>query len=184
MKTYISMLRGINISGHRIIKMEALKALYVDLGYVNVQTFIQSGNVIFQHDQAFGKDLEKTITATIRQKFGFDVPVIIKDIEEMKQIIAANPFLVDPGKDSSKIYVTFLSDVPERAKFDKIGEGQNFAEDYRLNDKTIFVYCPNGYGNTKLSTNFLESKLKVAATSRNWKTTLELLRLAEESSVQ
>jgi uncharacterized protein (DUF1697 family) len=182
MRTYISMLRGINISGHRMIKMDALNALYVEIGFKNIQTYIQSGNVIFQHQNENISELEKSISEGIRQKFGFEVPVIIKALEDLRQIIETNPFLNDKTKDIAKIYLTFLSSVPDREKFNKIGEGQNFEEEYRLIDSTIFIYCPNGYGNTKLSTNFLESKLKLTATSRNWKTTLQLLKIAEEIS--
>jgi uncharacterized protein (DUF1697 family) len=164
--------------------MEALKELYLEAGYSNVQTYIQSGNVIFQHSGADAKDLERNISAAIRQKFGFDVPVIILNIEEQRQIVAANPFLHDELKDESKIYVTYLSGFPDKEKFDKIGVSGDFAEEYHLVGKAIFIFCPGGYGNTKLSTNFLESKLKLAATSRNWNTTLKLLRMAEALSGQ
>lgn len=182
MRTCISMLRGINISGHRLIKMEALKALYEELGFMHIQTYIQSGNVIFQHQSGNLRELEIRITDGIRQKFGFDVPVIILEIEELKQIIASNPFLNDLTKDISKIYITYLSVVPDKERYENIGTAQQYEEDFQLIGKTIFIYCTNGYGNTKLSNNFLESKLKVTATSRNWKTTLELLRIAETIS--
>jgi uncharacterized protein (DUF1697 family) len=184
MKTCISMLRGINISGHKIIKMDALKVLYAELGFTHVQTYIQSGNVVFMHTSADLAELEKIIVDGIRQKFGCEVPVIVKEMEELKQIVASNPFLNDNKKDISKIYLTFLYSVPDMERFSKIGEGQNFEEEYKLTGNTIYIYCPNGYGNTKLSTNFLESKLKLSATSRNWKTILELLKIAEEISAR
>ena len=174
------MLRGINISGHRMIRMDALKALYADMGFKNTVTYIQSGNVIFQSQPAIISELEKIISDGIREKFGFDVPVIIKEMEELRHIIEANPFLIEPVKEISKIYLTFLSSVPKKELYEKMSEGQNYEEEYQLIGNTIFIYCPNGYGNTKLSTNFIENKLKVTATSRNWKTTLELLRMAEK----
>jgi uncharacterized protein (DUF1697 family) len=180
MRTYISILRGINITGHRIIKMEALRALYEELGFVHAQTYIQSGNVLFQYENKDLKVLEETISKAIKLKFGFDVPVIIKDIAEFKLIIEGNPFMDDSSKDISKIYVTFLSAVPDMGKYHQISQDQEYEEEFHLVDKAIFIYCPNGYGNTKLSTNFIENKLKVTATSRNWKTTLELLRMAEK----
>ena len=182
MTTCISILRGINISGHRMIKMDALKALYTELGFSHIETYIQSGNVVFRHKSNDLKELEKIIENSIRQKFGFEVPVIIKEMEELRQVIASNPFLEDETKEISKIYVTFLSSVPDMERFNKIGAGQNFEEEYKLFGDAIYIYCPNGYGNTKLSTNFLESKLKLPATSRNWKTPLELLKIAEEIS--
>ncbi len=182
MKTCISMLRGINVSGHRMIKMDALKALYAELGFTHIQTYIQSGNVVFRHNPVDLSELEKFIAEGIREKFGFEVPVIVREMEDLKNIIAANPFLGDSKKDISKIYLTFLSAKPDMERFKKMEEGQNFEEEYKLTGNTIYIYCSNGYGNTKLSTNFMESKLKLSATSRNWNTTLELLKIAEEIS--
>ena len=179
LKTYISLLRGINISGHKLIRMDDLKVLCAELGFSNIQTYIQSGNVVFQYEKVELKVLEKAMTEIIRQKYGFDVPVVVKEHEALKQIVASNPFLSDTSKDVSKIYITFLSEPPDQQRYDQMGEGQHFEEDYRLYGDAMYIYCPNGYGNTKLSTNFLESKLKLAATSRNWKTTSQLLKMAD-----
>jgi len=182
MKTYISILRGINITGYRIIKMEALRAMYAEMGFVGVQSYIQSGNVIFQSNATTTTELESRITGKIRERFGFEVPVIVLEPGELREIIASSPFHGDPSKDLSKIYLTFLSTIPESARYDTIGERLQLEERCHLIGKTIFHYCPAGYGTTKLSTNFLESRLKVTATSRNWKTTLNLLQMAEQIS--
>jgi uncharacterized protein (DUF1697 family) len=180
MGTYISILRGINITGHRIIKMEALRAMYLEMGFGGVQSYIQSGNVIFRCNAAPPAELASRLTNKIKERFGFDVPVIVLETGELREIIASNPFLADSSKDLAKIYLTFLSALPDPARYDAIGEGLQLEESWHLTGKTIYIYCPGGYGTTKLSTNFLESKLKVTATSRNWNTTLRLLQLAEK----
>lgn len=180
MTTYISILRGINVSGHRLIKMDVLRHLYADLGFTNVQTYIQSGNVVFQNKETRLQDLEKKIAKKIFEQFGFEVPVLVKEIDELKKIIKNNPFIGDKTKDTSYLHLTFISAQPEKTNFDKIKEVQYQPEEFELLDKTIYLYCPNGYGNSKLTNSFFESKLKVVATTRNWKTTNELLNIAKK----
>jgi len=180
MTTFISILRGINVSGHRMIKMDALRQLYTEMGFSNVQTYIQSGNVVFQYKKVKLLELEKNIAKKISEKSGFDVPVIVKEYEELKLIIKNNPFLKDKTKDTSHLHVTFLSAKPDKANFEKIKEGQYQADEFHLVDKSIYLYCPNGYGNSKLTNSFFESKLKVTATTRNWRTTNELIKIAEK----
>ena len=180
MTTYISILRGINVSGHRMIKMEALRQLFTDLGFQNIQTYIQSGNIVFQDKKADQQKLEKKIAKAITEKFTFDVPVIVKEVDELKQIIADNPFLTDKTKDIAHLHVTFLADNPNQENFNKIKDGQYQADEFYLIDKVIYLYCPNSYSNSKLTNGFLESKLKITATTRNWKTTNELINIAEK----
>ena len=107
MTTYISILRGINVSGHRMIKMDVLGQLFTDLGFQNIQTYIQSGNIVFQIKKLDQQKLEKKIAKAIAEKFAFDVPVIVKEFDELKKIILDNPFLTDKTKDISHFHVTF-----------------------------------------------------------------------------
>jgi len=179
MTTYISILRGINVSGHKMIKMDALRKMYEGLGFKNVQTYIQSGNVIFQDKIIDTKKLEKKIAKKITDQFSFEVPIMVKEIDELKTIVKNNPFGNDVSKDISYIHVTFLSAIPDKANVDKIKEGKYGVDEFVWIDNAIYLYCPNGYGITKLNNNFIESKLKVMATTRNWKTTKELLSMAE-----
>jgi uncharacterized protein (DUF1697 family) len=181
MTTYISILRGINVSGHRIIKMEALRQLFAELGFSAIQTYIQSGNVVFQYRKTIQKKLEILISNAISDKFGFDVPVIVRELNELKQIVKSNPFISDKTKDTSFMHVTFLSDEPGKEKIVKLGEGDYKGDEFRYNNKTIYLYCPGTYGDSKLTNSYLENKLKVNATTRNWKTTNELLIIAEKT---
>src|SRR5690349_19631018 len=120
MTTYIAILRGINVGGNRMIKMDALKQLFAELGFKNIQTYIQSGNIVFQGKETDSRKLETKISAAITGKFTFDVPVIVIEYDDFRQIISDNPFLSDKKKDTAYLHVTFLSGEPERENCEKI----------------------------------------------------------------
>lgn len=178
METYISILRGVNVGGQAQIKMEALKKSYEKIQFGNVTTYIQSGNVIFDTAEGDVRTIENKISSQIEADFGIQVPVIVLTSESLKIIIEENPFTKDPGKDIAFLHVTFLAEIPKEYEKTSIEEKKQGDEEIRFSEKAIYLYCPHGYGRTKLNNNFLERKLKVGATTRNWKTTLELLRLA------
>jgi uncharacterized protein (DUF1697 family) len=180
MTTYISILRGINVGGNRTIKMDALRQLMGELGCSNVKTYIQSGNVVFQSELTEEAVLEQKISEAITTKFGFDVPVMVINATEWSEILAKNPFLQDKSKDAAFIHLTFLAAVPTAENTAKIQAGQFQDDDFCILDRVVYLYCPNGYSNSKLSNNFLENKLKTTATTRNWKTCKELLSIATQ----
>jgi uncharacterized protein (DUF1697 family) len=180
MQTYISILRAINV-GHRKILMTDLKALYEELKLKEVITYIQSGNVIFKTDKKIAdQSLAKKIEQAITKKYHFDVPVIIRTVDEMKKTITANPFLKQRGINLEKMHVTFLAENPEPANVKNIENLDYTPDKFIIMGKEIYLYCPNGYGITKLSNGFFENKLKVTATTRNWKTVNTLATLAIE----
>jgi uncharacterized protein (DUF1697 family) len=113
MQTYISILRGINVSGQKKINMKELKAMYESLSYQNVITYIQSGNVVFRSEKADEKVLAKTIEDAINAKFGFDVPVLVLTEKELRATIKNNPFLKEQDILIEKLHVTFLQQKPE-----------------------------------------------------------------------
>lgn len=180
MATYISILRGINVGGHNQIKMEALRQMYVNLGFTAVQTYIQSGNVIFRTESTDNPTLEKIISAKILETFEFKVPVLILTIEELREALAHNPFTTVDLKDPATVYLTFLSALPDKSLLNKIIPENFLPDEFRHSGKVIYNYCPNGYGNTKLNNTFFENKLKLTATSRNLRTSKELLTIAEK----
>ena len=179
MLTYISMLRGINVSGHKMIKMEALRNLYTQLNFKNVQTYIQSGNVIFQSQETKPTDLQQKIAHKILEEFGFEVPVMVKQQLDFENVIHQNPF---PNEDLSKVHVTFLSEVPHPENCLKITSVNYTPDKFIVLGNTVYLFCPEGYGKTKLNNTFFESKLKVIATTRNWKTINELFNIADKIS--
>jgi len=178
MTTYISLLRGINVSGQKLIKMDDLKAMYRQLNFQNIETYLQSGNVIFWDEKYDPSDLATTISSKIQKQFGFEVPVIVLNVDDLKAIIEANPFKDDLKMDQQFLHVTFLAADPKKIDFETITAKRSSGEEIVMIKKAVYLYCPNGYGRTKLTNNFLETKLRVGATTRNWKTVNELLKIA------
>lgn len=178
MHKYISILRGINVAGKNKILMNDLKTLYELQGFQNVITYIQSGNVIFQiENQADTKLLAAKIEKAIAQKYDLHVPTLILTAEELNATIQKNPFLGQNNIDFTKLHLTFLAEQPNSLLIEKM-KALDFSPDrFEIIDKYVFLYCPIDYGKTKLSNNFFESKLKVTATTRNWKTVCQLAEM-------
>jgi len=176
---YISILRGINVSGRKKIKMAELKELYESLGFINVITYIQSGNVIFESDEENSEKIKSKIEEAIIRTYDFHVPIIIRTIKDFSELIRCNPFSpVDLEKDGSRILVTFLTDSISGDHRELLMKFKSASESFEIMEKHICLHCPDGYGKTKLSNAFLEKKLNVTATTRNWKTVLKLYELS------
>ena len=159
-------------------KWKPLRKMYESLDFEHVQTYLQSGNVIFSSKKTDLRKLASEIVSQIENDFGFDVPVIVLKAERLQHIIANNPFA--DHKDSTHLHVTFLMDEPKQFDQQIVGDKKSSNEEFHFSKDVIYLYCPNGYGQTKLTNNFFESKLKTTATTRNWKTTNELLKLATQ----
>ncbi len=177
METYIALLRGINVSGQKLIKMADLKIHLEELKFRHVRTYIQSGNILFENKTTGHKQLAEKIAQKIKEKYGFEVPVILLNFSELKNIFDNNPFLNNPKKDIEKIYATILSDEPAKEHLEKLSSFDYSPEEYIQQEKIIYFYSPNGYGNAKMNNNFFENILKVKATTRNWKTICKLVEL-------
>ena len=179
MKTYIAILRGINVSGQKKIKMADLKSLMEELNFGNVRTYIQSGNVVFECDECPAKELEKSIEEKIAGHYGFQVPTMVKTPDELEYVLHHNPFFNDPDKDPKRFYVTFLDEVPAPELVEKLKGIDYHPEAYVLDGKNIYFFSPAAYGRAKMNNNFFENKLKVAATTRNWNTVMKLVEMAK-----
>lgn len=178
MKTYIALLRGINVSGQKIIKMETLRKVLSEAGFENIRTYIQSGNIIFESKSSDIQKLEKQITDTIETHFGFVVPIIIITPEELKTVIEKNPYAKKNLEDATQPYVSFLSEIPKKEHLDTF-KTIDFKGDQFVNiDKTLYLWYDHSAGNSKLSNAIIENKLKLHSTARNWKTVLKLYELA------
>jgi len=176
---YISLLRGINVSGQKKIKMVELKSLYESMGFENVVTYIQSGNVIFTSQDKDKLKLANLISGEIRKLFGFDVSVFIRTKNEWEQLIKNNPFLVRQNLDRKRMYVTLFSQILPKIETEILDRAKFDSEEYAVGEKEIYFYCPEGYGRTKLSNNFMESKLRITATTRNWNTVTKLADMTD-----
>jgi len=180
MSTYISMLRGINVGGHNQIKMTALRELFEALGFEQVRTYIQSGNVVFKAGKSSALQVSRKVEERIAKAFGFRVSVVTRTSAEMGSVIENNPFLKTKGIDPTRLHVTFLSEAPEPAALSKLEALAAAPDQFRGSGREIYLHCPNGYGNTKLSNNTLEQVLAVSATTRNWNTVNKLYEVSLE----
>jgi uncharacterized protein (DUF1697 family) len=176
---YISLLRGINVSGQKKIKMADLKALYESLGLKEVSTYIQSGNVIFSAGAKKEAVLKRMLESAIEKHYRFKVPVIIITNHQLAAILNANPFATtDLEKDGTKMLISFLSDEPSQDKMQSLIEYVKAPERLIVDGKQVYLHCPGGYGKSKLNNTFLEKKLGVEATTRNLKSVIKLRELS------
>jgi uncharacterized protein (DUF1697 family) len=174
MKSYLCLLRGINVSGKNIIKMAELSELMRQEGLQAVKTYIQSGNIVFKSEIAKADILEEKISSAIKLKFGYEVPALVVDYQSFSTIVALNPFVGE--LDIKNLHVTILKETPKPELLNTIPN--TIGDDsFQIIGCAIYLNCPNGYGNTKLTNTFFEKKLKQKATTRNWKTCLELLKM-------
>jgi uncharacterized protein (DUF1697 family) len=179
MTSFVSLLRGINVSGHNMIKMAELKALYEWLSFGNVTSYIQSGNVVFQTDKDNPGSLETLIERSIEKRFGFPVAVIIRRPAELAKLIKSSPFRTLDNVDESRLHVTFLKTEPAPALVKSLQPTAAKSNDqFKIVGSEVYLYCPNGYGKTLLSNTFFQKHLKLLATTRNWKTVNTLYAMA------
>lgn len=175
MPTYISILRGINVSGKKKILMADLRALYENIGFTDVKSYIQSGNLAFgTNKEESNQALEEKIAGAIAENYPFEVPILVRRKEEIEATLANNPFAKEADIDIKKLHVTFLAQMPAQDRLDLLAEVNYPPDRFEINGQDIFIHCPNRYGETKLSNTFFERKLKVSATTRNWKTVNKL----------
>jgi len=180
MHTYIALLRGINVSGQKKILMADLKKLFEEMGFRDIKTYIQSGNVIFESKEKHSETaLAAQIARAVKNKYGFEVPVLVKDLAAWKQAIVQNPFLKEKNINPEKLHITFLAEQPAAENIEKIKKTPFPPDRFEWKGKEIYLHCPDRYGETKFSNKFFENKLKVQATTRNWKTVNKLLEMAE-----
>lgn len=180
MITYIALLRGINVSGKKLINMNALRQVCAGCGFEEVQTYIQSGNIVFRSREENHKTLEKLLTQAIQQHFGYDVPVIIFSLAQLEQWVLENPFAKDATKNPDFFHIQIMSEKPADDLLQQIDRTAFLPDTFEINGCCIYLYIPGGYGNTKLNTNFFEKKLKVSGSTRNWKTVKVLVEMGKE----
>lgn len=183
METYLSLLRGINVSGQKKIPMADLIDIYLDLGLLNPRHYIQSGNIIFHSIITDKKALESLISEGIESNFSFYIPVQIWKKTELENIYLNNPFF-DINKTNIKfLHLTLLSETPDHHLVKKILTHDFSPDKFQISDRAIYLFCQEGYGRTKLTNIFFESKLIIQATTRNWKTVGKLVEMLAESEL-
>jgi uncharacterized protein (DUF1697 family) len=170
----------VNVGGNNKLPMKALAAACEALGCTSVQTYIQSGNIVFKTSGTAVAAFPRVLKAQIKKEFGFETTVILRTAAEMRAITENNPYL-KPGTDTRFLHVTFLADEPNLTDVVKLNPVCEKDEAFSLRGKEIFLYLPNGMGRSKMASYAFDKVLRTIASTRNWQTVTKLLALAEGS---
>jgi uncharacterized protein (DUF1697 family) len=176
--TYVAFLRGINVSGKRKVPMAELRAMCERLNLQDVKTYIQSGNIVFKSSIGQTNDVSILLHNEIQKHFDFDVPVIVKTVNDLSQIIEKNPFDSQEDISANKIYFVLLNSLPANELLENLSKETFENEAYAVVDNCVYLKCSIGYGNAKLNNNLIERKLKIMATTRNYRTMNKLLEFS------
>lgn len=177
MTRYIAFLRGINVSGQKLIKMNDLKKSLETLPYYNVKTYIQSGNIVFDRDPISRQNIKSEIENSIEKHHGFRTEAFIVTPEHLSQILIDNPFKSNKDFEYQKCYFTFTLEEPGTKEISILDEMGSDTEKIMISSPLIYLYFENGYGRAKLNNNFIERKLRVPCTTRNYNTLNKTLGL-------
>lgn len=173
----IALLRGINVGGKNRLPMKELAALFVEAGCEDVRTYIQSGNVVFRTGSAVGEEIASIISASILERYGYQVPLITRTAGELQEIMEANPF-VEAGAEADKLHVMFLAELPESAGVESLDPERSPGDEFAVVGREIYLHFPNGVARSKLTNSYFDSRLSTTSTTRNWRTVRKLLELA------
>jgi uncharacterized protein (DUF1697 family) len=175
-KSYVALLRAVNVSGQNKVPMAELRAHLTSAGYQDVTTYVQSGNVVLNAAATPEPKLVGALEREIRRSFGLTVTVLVRTKDQLYEVRSANPFL-KRGTAPGSLYVTFLATKPTAAQVKELATKTVGSDKAIVAGREIFLYCPDGYGRTKLNNAFFERQLGLKATTRNWKTVTKLLEL-------
>jgi uncharacterized protein (DUF1697 family) len=173
----VALLRGINVGGKNLLPMKDLVRLFADAGCADVRTYIQSGNVLFQASPAKATRLPGVVAKGIADRFGYRTPVLLRTVEELGATIRNNPFL-EAGAPESWLHVLFLASQADALRVAALDPDRSPPDAYAVRGREIYLQCPNGVGNTKLTNAWFDSKLATISTGRNWRTVNKLFELA------
>jgi uncharacterized protein (DUF1697 family) len=180
MTTHLALLRGINVSGHNMIKMDALKTTLEAIGFQNVQTYIQSGNVFVDTEEENAASVGFQIKQEIFKAFGHEVPIVVIGKADLEACFKNNPFLKEKEVDTKKLYVAFVSTTLRSDSINDLKISQFKPDEASIDGSRIFIKYAVGAGKTRFDQKYIEKKLSVTATIRNWNTVTQLLKMYEE----
>ena len=174
---HLALLRGINVSGHNMIKMDTLKSLLETLGYQNIETYIQSGNVFLETSEENPNSIGFAIKQEIYKQLGLDVPVIVISKSDLEKCLTNNPFFKDKNAVTKKLYVAFISKELNNNALNDLKISQFKPDEAFIDGNRIYTKLETGAGSTKLTQKYIEKKLNVITTVRNWNTVNKLLEM-------
>jgi uncharacterized protein (DUF1697 family) len=179
MPTYIALLRGINVSGQKPVPMADLQKLFEKLGFKGAKTFIQSGNVVFKAPEGEPGALAGLIEAGIKKKFAFDVPVIVRTLEELSSIVKGNPWRKQKLAGNERVYISYLDKAPSKEAIKVLAAVAADPDEIIVKKTEVYILARSGYGKSVFSNTLMEKKLKVRSTTRNLETSGKLIALGE-----
>ena len=180
MHTHLALLRGINVSGHNMIKMDVLKSTLENLGFKKVQTYIQSGNVFLNSDEENPAKIAFVIKQEIYKVFGYDLPILVISKEDLQACVTNCQFLKEKEVDTKKLYVAFVSKELKAENINDLKMSQFKPDEVQIDNTRIFIKYHIGAGKTRLDQKYIEKKLNLTASIRNWNTVNQLLKIFEE----
>jgi uncharacterized protein (DUF1697 family) len=178
MKTYIALFRGVNVGGNNVLPMKELVALLENIGSQNVNSYIQSGNAVFQNEEENASLLSNRITAAIKKSHGFEPQIVLLELEEIERAVGSNPF-PEAESEPKTLHVHFLSSIPKNPDLDTLESIKSARERFALKDGVFYLHAPDGIGRSKLASN-AEKLLGVPMTGRNWRTVCKVMAMAKQ----
>jgi uncharacterized protein (DUF1697 family) len=177
---HIALLRGVNVGGHRTVAMSDLRDLITDLGFSDARTLLQSGNLVFRGNGSGGAALEQLLETEAAKRLGLEADFLIRSAEEWKDVVARNPFPKEAERDPSHLVVMFLKSAVNLKTVSAVQAAIAGRETIRADRRQMYIVYPDGIGRSRVSNVFLEGKLGIRGTARNWNTVLKLAALADE----
>src|ERR1700735_3007844 len=176
----IALLRGVNVGGHRAVAMSDLRDLITELGFSDARTLLQSGNLVFRGDGRSGAALERLLETEAAKRLGFQADFLVRSADELKDVVARNSFPREPEGAPSHLVVMFLKSAVNPKSVNAAQAAIAGRETILGNGRQVYVVYPDGIGRSRVSNVFLEGKLGIRGTARNWNTVLKLAALADE----
>ncbi|WP_317446045.1 DUF1697 domain-containing protein [Streptomyces collinus] len=178
MTTYAALLRGINVGGSRKVPMAELRTLMTGLGYDGVRTHLQSGQAVFTTGRGDEGSLAAELARAVEERFGFPVDVIVRDHAYLRAVVAGCPFPA-AELEPRQLHVTYFSAPVTAERFAGIDPAAHLPEEFRLGDRCLYLYAPDGVGRSKLAEALGRPRTGkgLVATSRNWNTVTKLVEL-------
>ena len=177
--TYVALLRGINVGGHKPVSMTELRGLLGQLGFADARSVLQSGNLVFRAGARASAQLERLLEAEARDHLGLETEFFVRTAEEWDAVVAGNLFPEAAERDPSHLLVFFLRQAPASRDLDALREAIKGREVVRAGDRQLYAVYPDGIGRSRLTNDLIERKLGTRCTARNWNTVLKLWALAK-----
>jgi uncharacterized protein (DUF1697 family) len=179
---HIALLRGINLAGNKMIAMADLRDLLATLGFTEVKSLLQSGNLIFGSARRTPAQLEAFLAAETQKRLGVQADVFVRTASELADVVARNPFTAEAKSDPGHLLVIFLRDAPDAKAAAALNAAIVGREVARVIGRHAYVVYPDGVGRSKLSHAIIEKKLGTRGTARNWNTVTKLAELVRPTT--